>query len=119
MKKYKKNYLDAFNYSEGDQILSEITGTLAHDIHHIHARKSGGSKELDEADNLIALSRAEHIVIEDRNVYYRDWLKMIHRLYTGYKMCYEDIYRTQKLVDPSHIDPIYEEFKLAVKKVLS
>ena len=121
MKKYKRNYLEAFNYSEGDQILSEITGTLAHDIHHIQARGMGGShgkagEEKDHADNLIALSRVEHDIIEDDNVYYRDWLKMIHNLYKGYNMCYEDIYRTTKLADPTHIDPIYEEFKEKIKR---
>ena len=59
MKAYKKNYLKYFNYKENDQVISEITGSIAHDIHHIDARGMGGSHgeealKKDHPSNLIA-----------------------------------------------------------------
>ena len=39
------------------QVVSEISGKLAHDIHHITYRSQGGT---DDIENLIALTREEH-----------------------------------------------------------
>jgi len=57
MQKYQKVYLEYFNYGEQDYIPSEISGSLAVDIHHIILKSAGGK---DEIGNLIALNKEEH-----------------------------------------------------------
>ena len=56
MIKYKKIYCDAFGYTEGDFIPSELSGSVAVDLHHINGRGKGK----DVVENLIALTREEH-----------------------------------------------------------
>lgn len=57
MKKYIKIYLEYFNIGEQDYIPSELSGSPAQDIHHIHYRSQLGK---DNIENLIALTRKEH-----------------------------------------------------------
>ena len=66
MKKYIKIYMDYFEYEEQDFIPSEISGKKATDIHHIEARGMGGSKNKDCIENLIALTREEHLKYGDK-----------------------------------------------------
>lgn len=57
MKNHTKIYLKAFGYNPGDNtdfIPSELSGQRAVDIHHIVTRE-------DRIENLMALTREEHI----------------------------------------------------------
>ena len=67
MQKHTQIYLKAFGYSEGDFIPSEISGTRAVDINHIECRGMGGnpSKDKDRIENLMAVTREEHIAYGD------------------------------------------------------
>ena len=64
MKKHTKIYLNHFKLEQGDYIGSEITGAPAQDIHHIIPRGMGGSKNKDYIENLMALTRKEHEIVE-------------------------------------------------------
>ena len=66
MQKYKKIYFESLNYQLGDFICCEITGQRAVDIHHIVSRGRGGS---DRIENLMALTRKEHIDKGDKQHY--------------------------------------------------
>lgn len=46
-----------FGYGEQDIVLSELSGKMATDLHHINYRSRSGG---DEAENIIALTRDEH-----------------------------------------------------------
>jgi 5-methylcytosine-specific restriction endonuclease McrA len=76
MIKHKKIYIDYFGYETGDVIPCEVClydfnknkeGVVkdAVDIHHISARKMGGSKLKDYPENLMALCRSCHIEAEN------------------------------------------------------
>ena len=58
MAKYKEIYWESLGYVSGDFVCCEITGGEAVDIHHIISRGRGGS---DRIENLMALTRTEHI----------------------------------------------------------
>lgn len=75
---YKEIYIKAFGYSKEDFIPSEISGRDAVDIHHIHRKGSGGSKKLDRIENLMAVTRKEHIDYGDI-VEFKSWLYRIHK----------------------------------------
>ena len=62
MVKYKKIYMDAFGYVQGDFIPSELSHNPAVDIHHIISRGKGGK---DRIENLMALTREEHLEFGD------------------------------------------------------
>jgi hypothetical protein len=85
MKKYTKIYFDFFGV-EYDPIsgwhncVSEISGLPAVDINHIDCRGMGGSKEKDNIENLMALTREEHIEFGDK-VQYLEYLKKVHNNY--------------------------------------
>jgi hypothetical protein len=64
MKTHTKVYINHFKLEKGDYIGSEITGAPAQDIHHINARGMGGSKDKDYIENLMALTRKEHDIVE-------------------------------------------------------
>lgn len=80
MKKHVKTYLDHFEYDLHDFIECEIPGCRrkAVDIHHIHARGMGGSKERDNIENLMALCREHHEHFGDKTKY-RTFLINIHK----------------------------------------
>ena len=68
MKKHTKIYFDALGYDTGDPtqfVPSELGGKTAKDIHHIIGRGRGGK---DRIENLMALTRQEHIDYGDKNV---------------------------------------------------
>ena len=58
--------MESLNYKLGDFICCELTGQRAVDIHHIVSRGRGGS---DRIENLIALTRSEHIDKGDKKQY--------------------------------------------------
>lgn len=55
--------MDAFGYDVGDFIPSELTNAEAVDIHHIISRGKCGE---DRIENLMALTREEHIEFGDK-----------------------------------------------------
>lgn len=63
MQKYIKLYMQKLGYAEGDFIPSEISGLPAVDIHHIIGRGKTGE---DRIENLMALTREEHIEQGDK-----------------------------------------------------
>ena len=54
--KYIKIYMDFFGYQIASDVVCEITGEPANDIHHIRGRGKG----MDTVKNLIALTREKH-----------------------------------------------------------
>lgn len=70
--------MDYFGYSEGDFIPSELSGLPAVDIHHIEARGMGGTNKADAIENLMALTREEHIKYGDRKQH-KEMLKERHK----------------------------------------
>jgi len=82
MKKHTKIYFDAigvdYDPSSGwHNCKSEISGLPSTDIHHIECRGMGGSKKANIIDNLMALTRDEHIKFGDKKQYV-DYLKQVH-----------------------------------------
>lgn len=77
MKSYVKKYLKASGKDEGEEILCEVCGAVATDIHHIQRRGMGGSKTADRPENLMALCRKCHEDLGDRKQH-KDELKRIH-----------------------------------------
>lgn len=77
MLKYIRTYYAYFGYDESDFIPSEISGERAVDINHIFCKGMGGSKTKDYIENLIALTREEHIKYGDKKQYF-DYLQQVH-----------------------------------------
>lgn len=77
MKPHIKIYMDYFGYGEEDFIPSELSGLPSNDCHHIERRGSGGRKGADVIENLMALTREEHIRYGDKKQY-KEWLKQKH-----------------------------------------
>ena len=69
MKKHTKIYLKALGYDLSDPgafVPSEISGAKAQDLHHIVSRGKGGK---DRIENLMALTREEHVQYGDKKIY--------------------------------------------------
>ena len=67
MKKHIKIYHEALGVAPGEVIFSEISGYRASDIHHIFAGGMGGGKRKeDRIENLMALTREEHLNYGDK-----------------------------------------------------
>jgi len=77
MKQHTKIYFDYFGYDVTDFIPCEICGKMANDIHHIHARGMGGTKQADNIENLMALCRNCHILKGDKKQFIEE-LQKIH-----------------------------------------
>lgn len=77
MKSHTKLYFKHFGYDVTDFISCEVCGAQAVDIHHIHARGMGGTKELDNIKNLMALCRDCHLKYGDKKQYL-EFLKEAH-----------------------------------------
>ena len=77
MKKHTKIYMQHFGYVLDDFISCEVCGTRANDIHHIENRGSGGSKDKDVIENLMAVCRPCHLYHGERKESLQ-WLKDIH-----------------------------------------
>ncbi len=63
MVKYKQIYLKSLGYSPSDFIACELSGEKAVDIHHIISR---GKKGKDRIENLMALTRENHLKYGDK-----------------------------------------------------
>jgi hypothetical protein len=70
-------YMEAFGYTVGDTVISEISGLPCQDINHLDPRGMGGSKEKDKPVNLMALTRREHDIFENYPEY-KEWFKAVH-----------------------------------------
>jgi len=81
LKKHVKIYLDFFGYGVDDFIPCEVCKNGANDIHHIHARGMGGSKNKDVIENLMALCRKCHDKYGDKKQWI-EFLKLKHNEYT-------------------------------------
>lgn len=75
MKPYVKVYLDYFGH--GEWLPCEVCNATAVDVHHIEARKRGGSDDKDVIENLMALCRKCHLEYGDKKQY-MDKLKELH-----------------------------------------
>ncbi|CAL67411.1 HNH endonuclease signature motif containing protein [Christiangramia forsetii] len=82
MKPYTKLYFRALGYAESDFIPSEISGNRAVDINHIICKGSGGnpSGDKDRIENLMALTREEHIEQGDKKHLIADQFRTHARL---------------------------------------
>ena len=78
MKKHTKIYFDYFGYGIDSVILCEVCGAKAVDLHHIFRRGMGGSKEVDNIENIMALCREHHIEYGDKKQY-MEYLKNKHK----------------------------------------
>ena len=78
MKKHTKIYMKYFNYVLDDFIPCEVCGSRAVDIHHIENRGSGGSKNKDVIENLMAVCRKCHLDHGERKESLQ-MLKNIHK----------------------------------------
>lgn len=82
MKKHTKIYFEAFYGGDTSVFpVCEITGARAVDIHHIHARGMGGSKDKDVPENLMAVTRTAHLYFGDKTEYI-EWLTKVHQSFT-------------------------------------
>jgi 5-methylcytosine-specific restriction endonuclease McrA len=80
MKKHTKIYLAYFGYDTSDFIPCEVCGDQAVDIHHIECRGMGGTKEVENIDNLMAVCRKCHEKFGDKTRY-KEFLKEVHNDY--------------------------------------
>jgi len=79
MKLHTKIYIEYFDYPPDESVVipCEICGKPANDLHHIKARKSGGTKRPENIKNLMALCRGHHLQFGDKKQY-MEFLKMVH-----------------------------------------
>jgi hypothetical protein len=79
VKKHTKIYLKGMGYDVTDYIPCEMPECKRKciDVHHIHRRGMGGSKDADVIENLIGLCREHHDLYGDRKEY-KDLLREIH-----------------------------------------
>jgi len=58
--KYVKTYLKFHNYQLQSDVMCEVCGMPADEIHHIHAKGMGGNPKADCIENLIGICRSCH-----------------------------------------------------------
>ena len=75
MKNYTRTYMRHFGYRIAEDFKCELTGSPAHDIHHIDGRGKGK----DTIENLMAVTREVHADIHDRNRYTKEQLREVHQ----------------------------------------
>jgi len=78
MKRHTKIYFDYFGYDVTSFIPCEICEKKAVDINHIKPRGMGGSKKMDNIENLMAVCRECHIEYGDKKQHI-DFLTQIHK----------------------------------------
>jgi hypothetical protein len=78
LKKHTKIYFDYFGYDVTSFVPCEICEKKAVDINHIKPRGMGGSKKMDNIENLMAVCRKCHIEYADKKQYI-DFLTQIHK----------------------------------------
>jgi hypothetical protein len=77
MSKHKDIYFKAFGYTPGDFIASEVSGAAAVDVHAIIPDSELPGKHGHRIENLIALTRKEHIDYGDKK-HFKAWLFKVH-----------------------------------------
>ena len=77
MQEHTKIYLKGCGYTDTCFVSSEISNQRAVDTHHIISRGRGGDNRLE---NLMALTREEHLTFGDKNQY-MVFLLNIHRAF--------------------------------------
>jgi ribosome-binding protein aMBF1 (putative translation factor) len=78
MKNHVKVYFDYFGYDVTSFVPCEICGAKAVDINHVKPRGMGGSKKMDNIENLMAVCRECHIEYGDKKQHI-DFLTQIHK----------------------------------------
>lgn len=97
MKPYTKLYMKSCGYDIGDFIPCELSGQPAVDIHHIDSRGMGGSKNKDRIENLMAVTRENHVKFGDKTQY-MVFLYKTHREFLKSKgVKYDDNYFEQQI----------------------
>jgi len=66
VKKHTQIYMKYFGYHLSDWMPCEICGCQAVDLHHIEARRMGGTNTKDTIENLMALCRGHHVQFGDK-----------------------------------------------------
>lgn len=69
MQPYVKLYMTSLDYVIDDFVPSELSGHRCVDVHHIEARGMGGTGDYDRIENLMGLTRSEHIKYGDKEQY--------------------------------------------------
>ena len=77
MMPYKQKYLKHFGYGEQEYVFCERCKDEAVDIHHIHPKGMGGSKLMDNIENLMALCRVCHNMAHSEHIK-KDELQTLH-----------------------------------------
>jgi len=94
---YKQIYFDAFGIDADDHttfVPSEISNMASVDLHHIIGR---GRKGENRIENLIALTRIEHIELGDKKEYMAMLLKIHRAFLRNNGVHFSEEYFTQKL----------------------
>lgn len=89
MRHHTKIYMDYFGYDESDFIPSELSGERAVDVNHIECKGMGGnpSKDKEVIENLMAMTREEHILYGDKTQY-KPFLKAAHQHFMKHRRPY-------------------------------
>lgn len=74
MQKHTKIYMNHFEYQIAEDVISELSGSPAQDIHHINGRGKGK----DTIENLIALTREQHDGCHMEKIS-KETLHMVHK----------------------------------------
>lgn len=81
MKKHTKVYFEAFGYDVSDTYIpSELSNQPAVDIHHIDSRGMGGAKKEDRIEELMALTREEHVKYGDK----KQWMVWLYNKHMNF-----------------------------------
>lgn len=82
MQKHTTKYKKFFGLGMDEGGVSEISGQPAHWVHHIDARKMGGTTDprIEHIENLMAITKDEDEEYGDKKQF-KDWLKQIHRAF--------------------------------------
>lgn len=79
---YKAIYMAKFGYSDSDFVPSELSGKEGVDLHHIDCKGMGSSKNKDRVENLIALTREEHIEYGDK----KQWMSYLYQKHMDFML---------------------------------
>ena len=80
MKNHTKLYFSKLGFDTSDFIPSELSNQRAVDIHHIDCRGAGGTKKEDRIEELMALTREEHLKYGDK----KQFMVMLYEKHLAY-----------------------------------
>lgn len=78
MTNHLKEYAKCNGYDDPQDIICEVTGRPARDVHHLDGRGMGGSKLKDTCENLQALDRKIHN-FDESHPHLHTWFKLVHK----------------------------------------